>query len=1216
MQNRLKPARLSTAPLTRAQRIARTVPDRARRATDGARIRARRALHRRGYVPGLLSIVVPCYRVEDFLDECLISLRFQDYREVEIIVVDDGSPDRSGEIARRHARRDLRVRVVTRENGGLSAARNTGIDHARGEFLTFVDSDDVVSPDAYTSAIQALQTSGSDFVVAHYDRLEGKKRVPAGVWIRAAHGRRRLGVDLDSFPEAMVNAVAWSKTYRRTFWDDAGLRFPEGKIYEDQPVSAAAYAQARAFDVIPEIGVSWRIRNDRSSISQSAYSPANLAAHNDAVAASFAALQAAGKDRAVQIRALQLISFNLSFFTRHLAKGGPEFWALLREAVLDLVPRVSREEFVHSVGAQDKVLIELIANDRRDAAVDYIENWGSDARRFATRVTPEGVRAELPLTEGLPDDVTILSDRQLELISRVMRVVWDGDLLTVAGWAFIRNLDLATNPPEVGLDLVSADGRTRIPLHAESFDEPRVDLFGGHWHCDYRPGGFRASLSAGDVPDDVDQEWSFELTMTAAGIRRTSRLREISVAGSASVQQTHVSPGGVIRSVRRGGERNLVLEVARYPMYAVSHDLDETGTATVVFRADGPDAPERVVVNHIDQGRRELLSAPVTRGAGDGEWQVRLDLASLPMPTSNTTALGPITRPLRIRVRHRSGAYTPMLAPASTAVSPGIADDRAAGRVLTRSKGGELELMDRVPVATAYTAGDDVLTVTMHSSLPVDDYTPIIYSLDHEVAGTATPLPDGGFELSFPLVGPRFGYPDLAVPKGRYAVALRAPGDDREQDVPVTPSAALLDLLPVEQRTTRFRSLVEVVPTKLPVLTLNVQEPWADDVRGQRNQHRLREAARVEEATQDSVFFRALYSEGANCNMLGVHHELGRRGTSLTRYWSVRDHSVPVPEGGIGLIDGSPEWHEALATSRYVMVNVHQPEWYTKPRGQILIQTMHGYPYKVMGHEWWEKGGFPTGQIYSFDRRARDWDYFVSPATYATPLLRKAFLEPAGATAEVLEIGYPRNDVLQSDEAAAIGERARKALGIGDGERVVMYAPTFRDYLSADDMAAERIDFFDVDRASRELGPGYTLLVRGHAFNARAGGRHEGGSHVLDVTGHPDINELILASDVAVLDYSSLRFDYALTGKPMIFLVPDLEKYDAVRGGVIPYGPTAPGPHVTTTREVVTLVRDLPGLERRTRAARETFRRDYTDLDDGHASARLVDAVFAPRGDG
>jgi len=1216
MQNRLKPpARLSNAPLARAKRLARSAPERARRASDGARIRARRAIHRRGYVPGLLSIVVPCYRVEDFLDECLVSLRFQEYREVEIIVVDDGSPDRSGEIARHHARRDLRVRLVTRENGGLSAARNTGIDHARGEFLTFVDSDDVVTPDAYTSVIGALQESGSDFAVACYDRLENKKRVPAGSWIRSAHAVRRLGVDLDSFPEAMVNAVAWSKTYRRTFWDRAGLRFPEGKIYEDQPVSAAAFAQARAFDVVPEIGVSWRIRNDRTSISQSAYSAANLAAHNDAVAASFAALQAAGKERAVQIRALQLISFNMPFFTRHLAKGGPEFWALLREALLDLVPRVSREEFVRSVGAQDKVLVELIADDRRDAAVDYIENWGNDVRRFPTTATAEGVRVELPLTEGLPDDVHLMSDRQLELISRVMRTVWDGDRLTVSGWAFIRNLDLAANPPAILVELVSADGRTRIVLETESFDEPRLDVMGGHWHCDYRPGGFRASLDAGQVPSDVDQDWAFEITMAAAGIRRTTRLREVSSAGASGVPQTHLEGGGVSQTAQRGPERNYVLRVAHAPLYAVAQTIDPAGVATVLFRSNVGDTPGRVIVNHIDQDRRELLSAPVTRSAEAGEWRVDLDLSSLPMPTSNTTQLGPVTRPLRVRVRRQSGEYSPLLAPPATPASPGVVDDPTVVRRFTRSKGGELELMDRVPVATDYALTDDTLTVRVHSSLPLDAFTPVLFAPNHEVVGSLRRAAQGGVELAFPLSGSRFGYDGLAVPTGRYAVTLEAGGDDREQDLPVTPSSDLLDRLPVEEPTTRFRALVEVLPHKPPVLTLNVQEPLADDERGQRNQFRLREAARVERATQDSVFFRALYSEVANCNMLGVHHELGRRGSSLTRYWSIRDHSVPVPEGGIGLVEGTSAWHEALATSRYVMVNVHQPEWYTKPRDQVLIETMHGYPYKVMGHEWWEKGGFPSGQISSFDRRARDWDYFVSPATYATPLLRKAFLDPAGATAEVLEIGYPRNDVLQSGEAPVIRERVRKALGIADGQQVVMYAPTFRDYLSADDMAAERIDFFDAERASRDLGEAYVLLVRGHAFNARAGGRHEGGGNVIDVTGHPDINDLVLASDVAVLDYSSLRFDYVLTGKPMIFLVPDLEKYDAVRGGVIPYAPTAPGPLVTTTREVVALVRDLDGLSRRTAAERLAFRRHYTDLDDGHASARLVDAVFVPRGD-
>jgi CDP-glycerol glycerophosphotransferase len=1212
MPNRLTSARLSSPHVARVKRLARSAPERARRATDGARIRARRAINRGGYVPGLLSVVVPCYLVEDFLDECLVSLRFQLYREIEIVVVDDGSPDRSGEIARRHSRRDLRVRVVTRENGGLSAARNSGVEHARGEYLTFVDSDDVVTPEAYTSAIDALRESGSDFVVSCYDRLENKRRLPPGSWIRSAHVRRRLGVDLDSFPEAMVNAVAWSKTYRREFWDRAGLRFPEGKIYEDQPVSAAAFAQAKAFDVVPDISVSWRIRNDRSSISQSAWSTRNLEAHNDAVTASFDALHAAGKDRAVEIRALQLISYNMPFFTRHLVKGGPQFWALLREALLDLVGRVSREEFVRNVGAQDKVLVELIASDRRDAAVDYLEKWGSDARRYPTRATPEGIRISLPLTEGLPDDVDILSDGQLDLVSRLMRAVWDGDELRLEGWSYIRNLDLGVNPPALIIELVSADGATRIPLESTLFDDPRLDLISVHWHCNYRPGGWRARIGADRIPADVEQDWSFEITMTAAGVRRTSRLREVSPAGSAAVPQTHIDRGGVARTVMSGDERQAAVRVVHAPAYAVSQELGSDGVVSLVFRAS---APDRVVVNHIDHVRRELLSADPEPTGRVGEWRVLLDLASLPMPTSNGTPYGTIIRPLRVRVRHRDGGWTPMLAPPGTATSPAESDDPSAHRRLTRSKGGELELMDRVPVATAYAVVDETMTVRVHSSLDLAAYAPVLSSVDLDVPGTLERDADGGYTLSFPLAGARWGYDDLPLPPHQYAVMLRTADHDGDEDLPVTPSSEVLDLLPAEESQDRFRALIEVIPSRVPALTLNIQEPLGDDVRGQRNQYRLRHAARVEEATQDSVFFRSLYGEVANCNMLGVHHELGRRGLPLTRYWSVRDHSVPVPDGGVRILEGTPEWHEALATSRYVMVNVHQPEWYRKTRGQVLIETMHGYPYKVMGHEWWEKGGFPAGQINSFDRRARAWDYFVSPATYATPLLRAAFLDPAGATAQILEIGYPRNDVLQSEDAPEIRERVRKVLGIADEQQVVMYAPTFRDYMSADDMAAERIDFFDVERAAREVGPGYTFLVRGHAFNARAGGKHEGGANILDVTGHPDINDLILASDCAVLDYSSLRFDYALVDKPMIFLVPDLEKYDAVRGGVIPYAPTAPGPQVTTTQEVAALVRDLDGLARRTAARRATFRRDYADLDDGHASERLVDAVFAPRGD-
>jgi CDP-glycerol glycerophosphotransferase len=135
-------------------------------------------------------------------------------------------------------------------------------------------------------------------------------------------------------------------------------------------------------------------------------------------------------------------------------------------------------------------------------------------------------------------------------------------------------------------------------------------------------------------------------------------------------------------------------------------------------------------------------------------------------------------------------------------------------------------------------------------------------------------------------------------------------------------------------------------------------------------------------------------------------------------------------------------------------------------------------------------------------------------------------------------------------------------------------------------------------------------------MNARVAGRTARSGNVIDVTDHPEITDLVLASDAAVLDYSSLRFDYALTGKPMVFLVPDLDLYkDKARGWLFDYEPTAPGPLVSSTSEVVAAVSDLRSLASRTAAAREEFRSRDLDLEDGRASQRLVDAVMAPRGD-
>ena len=271
------------------------------------------------------------------------------------------------------------------------------------------------------------------------------------------------------------------------------------------------------------------------------------------------------------------------------------------------------------------------------------------------------------------------------------------------------------------------------------------------------------------------------------------------------------------------------------------------------------------------------------------------------------------------------------------------------------------------------------------------------------------------------------------------------------------------------------------------------------------------------------------------------------------------------------------------------------------------MQTFHGYPFKLMGHAHWTKLRFTSLRIESFDRRATEWDYLVSPASYATPLLRRDFRYDG----KVLEVGYPRNDVLRSSAAPGIRRSVRQQLGIREGQTAVLYAPTFRDYLSTDDNSAPSVDFLDVERLMEELGDDFVLLMRGHAFNARASDVTHSGSNVIDVTRYPDVADLYLAADAAIADYSSLRFDFGITGKPMIFLVPDLDRYIEARGWLFDYEPTAPGPFAMGTDDVVASLQRLDEVELEHRDAYRRFQTDYLDLDDGGAAARLVDQVFA-----
>ena len=208
-----------------------------------------------------ISVVVPIYNVEPYLDECLLSLSAQSFGDLEVVMVDDGATDGSAAIAAHHAERDPRLRLVRQANHGLGHARNSGVQAATGEFLTFVDSDDRLPPDALELLLGSLERTGSDFATGNVHRFTSARSWPAP-FLRKTFLRRRSRTHVSRFRWLLSDRMAQNKLWRRSFWDEHGLRFPEGVLHEDIPVVVPAHFQARSVDVISRPVYLYRIRED------------------------------------------------------------------------------------------------------------------------------------------------------------------------------------------------------------------------------------------------------------------------------------------------------------------------------------------------------------------------------------------------------------------------------------------------------------------------------------------------------------------------------------------------------------------------------------------------------------------------------------------------------------------------------------------------------------------------------------------------------------------------------------------------------------------------------------------------------------------------------------------------------------------------------------------------------------------------------------------
>lgn len=190
----------------------------------------------------LISVIIPVYNVEEYLCRCVDSVLDQTYRNTEILLVDDGSPDNCPAICDEYARQDARVRVLHQENKGLSGARNAGIDVAKGQWLAFVDSDDYLAPDFLERLLEACERTGSDLSVCRWEYVRGEKIPEHGTGETRVYTGREMLANL-YLPDGAYFVVAWNKLYRRELFEE--IRYPLGKIHEDEATTYRIYDKVR-----------------------------------------------------------------------------------------------------------------------------------------------------------------------------------------------------------------------------------------------------------------------------------------------------------------------------------------------------------------------------------------------------------------------------------------------------------------------------------------------------------------------------------------------------------------------------------------------------------------------------------------------------------------------------------------------------------------------------------------------------------------------------------------------------------------------------------------------------------------------------------------------------------------------------------------------------------------------------------------------------------
>lgn len=1151
-----------------------------------------------------LSVVVPMYNVALFLKEALDSLLRQGINdEMQVILIDDGSKDDTPVLAQEYVDQYPNIfELYLFENGGLGSARNRGTNLAVGEYVTYVDPDDIVVDDSYAKMLKIISKTGSDVIGGAVRRFNSTgKQWTSTVHDKAYHDSYEA-VTLKSHPELIWDTTAWNKVYRLDFIHHYSLYFPEKMLYEDMPMVVPMYSLAKTIDVFDEVMYLWRERDEGTpSITQLTAQKNNFTDRVKGMKMILSSLVKYDAPQNAQNEQLnKMLNFDLRLpftYEKYLALDD-EYKDTIYEQVKGFLELLTPPQF-NQAHFWYRALYTVWLNQPKDIVQIAIEKFAKyefhikfdqKTGTFTSSYQDE-FHFELP---------TFQSD--FESFTRLHCVEEEDKNLVLVGHLFYRYMDLPSRDLISNLQVELVDKNGDVLIHSNGTADMAYDPDGtAKW-------GFDNTQSRREQPAhnfDISQ-YRIKIPYTELALlnevayvklklsiygRNLEVLISEPLPGDEPRPEGFVIDEGFLLTSYSSDWRLRLNYLKNAPLISKTVWLNNSYHWTInnvkkhVFIHNPVNKEIRELIKQDNQyllSKKDIKYLGTPGGSGQAWWHfITTDNAQESdsfelIRMATPTIAEPHILNKNMSVLHVSNHV------ATLAISwqyPVVASAEVNENDVTIKYW--LDGWARFATSSKITFTQDKLTNEyMAKKIEGGLYKPSLWEvtipLEYGLYGENTLLhPEVNLKFLYrksftmPL---RWGKSKFNIFRKDYKIGKLTwyfGSDDKEEHRVVT----------LRQRNNRdgFETISEKVTF------------WQEEY-----QNFLKKPI-----LEKTIMYSSYWGQNFNDNPRALYEYIQKNhpGYQHIAVYSSILQNIELP-GVTAVLTGTKEYWYYLARAKYFVNNVNfEGKERVKRPEQLEIQTMHGTPLKKMGFNVLQD--WTSASYEQYLQKNRNWDYLTVPSDYVASIADNAYRHQA----KVLKTGYARNDELFVRNNLIEIKRIKNKMNISSSKKIILYAPTWRKQ-------SETKLGIDFDSMYQSLSDNVLMLVRPHHLSGNINIPIKYADKIILSDSSFSIEDYYLISDVMITDYSSVMFDYALLNKPMAFFTYDFESYVSSRGLNFDFKNDAPGPIVYNQRELETILQNFDQIKQNYAKKITAFNKKFIQYDDGHASEKIFKSVF------